>query len=749
MTEKYTIDNAKNDIQNLQSQNLFDFQEIKRLEKELKKVNDELHLHLRVYNIKQLNDSNHFDEIKEDYNNLFNIIDNTIIDIGNLQTDVNNIKGNNNIYQTDIAALKTSINNLQNNLSIINTKITNLETIDTNINTRLNQVINTVIPVINGNINRLEQLVNVNIQGITDLNNRVTDLENNQDNTVANSLLTTVGNIRDRLNVAENNITNNKNKITDILTDINSIQNTLNTFDTRLIDVENIVLGNLTTRLHLYEVNLQRFDVELDQAQIDIELLYHLIEQGGGTGTGTGVTPELLQRLDNIEQSIIDTNIRIDNLQLTNIEQDVQLIRNTVTALQEQTNNLADDVMELADKVLNMDLSIMEDRITANENNITDLGGRVFNLESDNVQNKQDIIDINNRIDNLDIPDITDLENNVVALQEQVDNLVIPDITDLENSVVDLQQQVDNLDIPDITDLENSVTDLQEQLDNLDIPEDIDLTEINTKIAQLENSSVNKIIVHNIHQLTEWYAKITVGINTDFSKILVSDNFGGCILITGSLASGHKSIKVVRLSNGSWDSYKASDNTLNKIINVYFDGNFIYVHCGGYNALSIDGKVNAEKVTSLPTGATLLPILDLTQSNTSADITGLQTQVDELFQSVSNGKTLVANAITGKGISTSSSATFATMAQNIRNISTGENPYTVAYVKVKCTTNSSTTLTFNFSKAILALRSITPPNSNASVSITDYKTLGVSQYNVKLKVMNGSGDWEVCCIVYK
>ena len=714
MTEKYTIDNAKNDIQNLQSQNLFDFQEIKRLERELKKVNDELHLHLRIYKNKLLTDNKEFTEIKEDYNNLFNIIDNTIYDITMLQTDINNIKGNNNIYQTDIAALRTSINQLQNNLTNINTKITNLETIDTNINTRLNQVINTAIPNINGNINRLEQLTNVNIQDISDLDNRVSDLENNQDNTVATNLLTTVENIRDRLNVAENDITNNKSRINNILTDINAIQNTLNSFDNRLIDVEDIVLGNLLTRLHLYEVNLQRFDEELNQAQIDIELLYHLIGQGVG-GTGTGVTPELLQRLDNIEQSIIDTNVRIDNLQLANIEQDVQIIRDTVTALQEQTNNLADDVEELADKILNMDLSIMEDRITTNENNITDLNTRVFNLESDNVQNKQDIIDINNRIDNLVIPEDVDL-------------------TDIENR---------------ITTNENNITDLQEQINNLDIPEDIDLTEINTKIAQLENSSVNKIIVHNIHQLTEWYAKITVGINTDFSKILVSDNFGGCILITGSLASAHKSIKVVRLSNGSWDSYTASDNSLNKIINVYFDGNFIYVHCGGYNALSIDGKVNVEKVTSLPTGATLLPILDLTQSNTSADITGLQTRVDELFQSVSNGKTLVANAITGKGITTSSSATFATMAQNIKNISTGENPYTVAYVTVKCNTNSSTELTFNFSKAILSLKSITPPNSSASVRLTDYKTLGVSQYTVKLNVMNGTGDWKVGCVVYK
>ena len=36
MSEKYTIDNAKNDIQNLQDQNKYDFQEIKRLDNLIK-----------------------------------------------------------------------------------------------------------------------------------------------------------------------------------------------------------------------------------------------------------------------------------------------------------------------------------------------------------------------------------------------------------------------------------------------------------------------------------------------------------------------------------------------------------------------------------------------------------------------------------------------------------------------------------------------------------------------------------------
>lgn len=44
---------------------------------------------------------------------------------------------------------------------------------------------------------------------------------------------------------------------------------------------------------------------------------------------------------------------------------------------------------------------------------------------------------------------------------------------------------------------------------------------------------------------------------------------------------------------------------------------------------------------------------------------------DELFQSVSNGKNTVANAITDKGVATSATDTFATMANNIALIETG------------------------------------------------------------------------------
>lgn len=49
----------------------------------------------------------------------------------------------------------------------------------------------------------------------------------------------------------------------------------------------------------------------------------------------------------------------------------------------------------------------------------------------------------------------------------------------------------------------------------------------------------------------------------------------------------------------------------------------------------------------------------------------VDSKYNELFQSVSNGKTTVANAITDKGVVTSATDTFATMANNIRLIQAG------------------------------------------------------------------------------
>ena len=57
----------------------------------------------------------------------------------------------------------------------------------------------------------------------------------------------------------------------------------------------------------------------------------------------------------------------------------------------------------------------------------------------------------------------------------------------------------------------------------------------------------------------------------------------------------------------------------------------------------------------------------------------IQLQLNELFQSVSNGKTLIASAITDKGITTSNTDTFQTMADNIAQIEQGVTGDTLLY----------------------------------------------------------------------
>ena len=56
----------------------------------------------------------------------------------------------------------------------------------------------------------------------------------------------------------------------------------------------------------------------------------------------------------------------------------------------------------------------------------------------------------------------------------------------------------------------------------------------------------------------------------------------------------------------------------------------------------------------------------------AADVNAMNEAVNSCFQSVSDGKALVASAITGKGVITAAEATFETMANNVGAISKGK-----------------------------------------------------------------------------
>lgn len=85
--------------------------------------------------------------------------------------------------------------------------------------------------------------------------------------------------------------------------------------------------------------------------------------------------------------------------------------------------------------------------------------------------------------------------------------------------------------------------------------------------------------------------------------------------------------------------------------------------------------------TDLPTssGSSTADSITIKDTGNNFTATNVEGALSELFQSASNGKTLVANAVTGKGVATNPSDSFQTMATNIGNIKTttntvGQNP---------------------------------------------------------------------------
>lgn len=134
-------------------------------------------------------------------------------------------------------------------------------------------------------------------------------------------------------------------------------------------------------------------------------------------------------------------------------------------------------------------------------------------------------------------------------------------------------------------------------------------------------------------------------------------------------------------------------------------------------------------------------------SETSAIITGdnVQSAIDQLFTSVSNGKSLIAGAITDKGVSTSASDSFQQMAANIGAIETGTeiqtviisltpiNPFHVYYIDKN----------LNFQDEFMPAQIEPVKNSIVGFSTTIFDSSGVTI----LKSYGDSSGGEGCSIV--
>lgn len=101
-----------------------------------------------------------------------------------------------------------------------------------------------------------------------------------------------------------------------------------------------------------------------------------------------------------------------------------------------------------------------------------------------------------------------------------------------------------------------------------------------------------------------------------------------------------------------------------------------------------DINVRLDNLSTAAKDITLEPVSGLSATNAQDAIAELQSSVSSCFQSVSDGKSAVATALTNQGVATSATATYATMAANVGVVANNKYNAGIAYADGRANTSS-------------------------------------------------------------
>lgn len=146
----------------------------------------------------------------------------------------------------------------------------------------------------------------------------------------------------------------------------------------------------------------------------------------------------------------------------------------------------------------------------------------------------------------------------------------------------------------------------------------------------------------------------------------VNGNITGSVSNSKANMSGKLTTGIVNIGGGTNDGY--SKEEVDELLNGKANADHIHDEYASKSVASTNYKVMSEHVTRLDEKDIELEGKIDGKADAVHRHDEIQSQIDDLKTSVSNGKTILASAITDKGVSTLATDTFQTMANNIREI---------------------------------------------------------------------------------